>query len=143
MAHNGSCFIVSVCVWKNLRDDLPKRITQQLDIKHPGKKFSTSDWVKVYNTLYKRHYTLFIGVQDELPTFGKVEDILIAKGTKEIFFRCTKYHTLEFVDHLCAYKVILTSAEEIIQQTDLIEFSPQIIVENIKGNVYIVPQGHF
>ncbi len=62
-----------------------------------------SSWVKIYGTVYKPQDIVVVS-NDLLPTFGRIQSILITDMNK-CYFVCELLHTICFNSHYHAYEV--------------------------------------
>jgi hypothetical protein len=81
--------------------------------------FFRPNWINVYGGRYYRSEFVQSGFQeDDLPIFGKIEDIIIIAGSIPVL-QINKYKTLGINSHLSAFQVSHTSLNTVILLSQL------------------------
>lgn len=96
-----------------------------------------TSWVKKDNILYKPSCVVILGVEDEYPLFGKVQDIYIVDSSR-VYFCVRLLSTLEFNSHRHVYLVKLTTSTSIVCISSLCNVFPLSLRKiSINGTLYL------
>ena len=63
--------------------------------------YRRTTWVKVDGNLYKPNAGVIIGIEEDLPIVGKIQDIYVIDG-KKVIFSIKQFHTF-YEEHYHAY----------------------------------------
>ena len=84
-----------------------------------------ANWVKIDNITYRKPSALLIGVENDYPLFGKLEQIFVVNN--RVLFYITQLETLYFSDHPQAYVIAYTPSNDIVLSTQLQSHIPMHI----------------
>lgn len=101
------------------------------------------NWIGVYGERYYRNEFVLVGFQDDdLPAFGKINDIVVASGTIPLL-AVNLYKTVGINSHIAAYQILRTNHRSTVLLSSLtnkhILYSHPYIGDN---NTYITLRSH-
>ena len=70
------------------------------------------NWIKIYGEEFHLSCFIHCGWDDDLPSFGRIVDIVIAADLP--FLKVEVYHTVRVDSHLCSYLISRTFEKRVI-----------------------------
>ena len=64
--------------------------------------YHRTSWVKVHGKCYKPNAAVIVGIEDDLPLVGQIQEIYYIDGTTKVLFNVRQFHTY-YEPHYRAY----------------------------------------